>query len=152
MISFCVLSCFSHVWLFAFLWTVAHQAPLSIEFSRQEYWSGLPCPPPGDFLDWGIKPTSPAASALQADSLPLSYQGNSWSRSSPPKAHILAAPPSSLSQWRAVLPPSALVSWHRAPAQRTWIFCFLSNFMDPLTQLGSKSKGAKQELKLCPAN
>ena len=41
----CVLSRFSHVWLFATLWTVAHQAPLSKGLSRQEYWSGLPCPP-----------------------------------------------------------------------------------------------------------
>ena len=45
-----VLSCFSHVRLFATPWTVACQAPLSMEFSRQEYWSGLPCPPPGIFL------------------------------------------------------------------------------------------------------
>ena len=45
---------------------VAHQAPLSMEFSRQEYWSGLPFPTPGDLLDPGIKPGSPA---LQADSL-----------------------------------------------------------------------------------
>ena len=41
----CVLSCFSHVQLFATEWTVTHQAPLSMGFSRQEYWSGLPCPP-----------------------------------------------------------------------------------------------------------
>ena len=47
-----VLSCFSHVWLFA--WTVVLQAPLSMEFSRQEYWSGLPWPPPGDLPDPGI--------------------------------------------------------------------------------------------------
>ena len=47
--------------------TVAHQAPLSMEFSRQEYWSGLPCPPPGDLPDPGIQFRSPA---LQADSLP----------------------------------------------------------------------------------
>ena len=40
--------------------TVAHQAPLSMGFSRQEYWSGLPCPPPGDLPDPGIKPESPA--------------------------------------------------------------------------------------------
>ena len=52
---------------------VAHQAPLSMGFSRQEYWSGLPYPPPGDFTDPGIRPASPA---LQADSLPLSYQGS----------------------------------------------------------------------------
>ena len=50
----------------ATLWTIAHQTPLSMGFSRQEYWSGLPCPPPpGDLPDPGIKPTS----ALQADSL-----------------------------------------------------------------------------------
>ena len=46
--------------LFATPWTAAHQAPLSIGFSRQEYWSGLPCPPPGDLPDPGIKLTSPA--------------------------------------------------------------------------------------------
>jgi len=40
------------------LWTIAHQVPLSMGFSRQEYWSGLPCPPPGDLLDPGINPTS----------------------------------------------------------------------------------------------
>ena len=52
----CVLSHFSHVRLFATLWTVARQAPLSMGFSRQEYWSGLPCPPPGDLPYPGIKP------------------------------------------------------------------------------------------------
>ena len=47
-------------------WTVAHQAPLSMGFRRQEYWSGWPLPPPGDLPDPGIEPGSPA---LQADSL-----------------------------------------------------------------------------------
>ena len=56
----------SRVRLFATLWTVAHQAPLSMGFSRQEYWSGLPFPSPGDLPDPGIKPRSPA---LQADAL-----------------------------------------------------------------------------------
>ena len=46
--------------LFVTLWTVAHQAPLSMGFSRQDYSSGLPCPPPGDLPNPGIKPTSPA--------------------------------------------------------------------------------------------
>ena len=46
------------VQLFTIPWTVAHQAPLSMEFSRQEYWSGLPFPPPGDLLDPGIEPAS----------------------------------------------------------------------------------------------
>ena len=50
----CVLSRFSCVRLFATLWTVACQVPLSIGFSRQEYWSGLPCPPPGDLPNPGV--------------------------------------------------------------------------------------------------
>ena len=50
-------------------WTIALQAPLSMGFSRQEFWSGLPCPSPGDLPDPGIKLSSPA---LQVDSLPLS--------------------------------------------------------------------------------
>ena len=50
----------SHVWLFATLWTVAQQASLSMGFSRQEYWSGLPFPPPRDLSDPGIEPESPA--------------------------------------------------------------------------------------------
>ena len=57
---------FSHVQLFARPWTVAHQASLSMEFSRQEYWSGLPFPSPGDLPDPGIEPGSPA---LQVDPL-----------------------------------------------------------------------------------
>ena len=52
----CVLSRFSCIQLFATPWTVAHQAPLSMGFSRQEYWSGLPFPPPGDLPNTGIKP------------------------------------------------------------------------------------------------
>ena len=56
----------SRVQLFATPWTVAHQAPPSMGFSRQEYWSGLPFPSPGDLPDPGIKPMSPA---LEADAL-----------------------------------------------------------------------------------
>ena len=48
----------SHVQLFATLWTVAFQAPLSMGFSRQKHWSGLPCPPPGDLPNSGVKPAS----------------------------------------------------------------------------------------------
>ena len=57
---------FSHVQLFATPWTVAHEAPPSMGFSRQEYWSGLPFPSPGDLPNPGIKPGSPA---LQTDAL-----------------------------------------------------------------------------------
>ena len=66
----CVWSHFRRVWLCATLWTVACQAPLSMGFSRQEYWSELPCFPPGDLPDPKIKPTSFKSPALQADSLP----------------------------------------------------------------------------------
>ena len=57
----CVLSHFSHVRLFATLWPLVLQAPLSVGFSRQEYWSGLPCPPPGALPTQGLNPplTSP---------------------------------------------------------------------------------------------
>ena len=63
---------FRHVQLFATPWTLTHQTPLSMEFSQQEYWSGLPCHPPGDFLDPGIEPVSPA---LHVDSLPAEPSG-----------------------------------------------------------------------------
>ena len=54
----------SRVRLFATPWTIAHWAPLSMGFPRQEYWSGLPFPLPGDLLDPGIEPGSPASPAL----------------------------------------------------------------------------------------
>ena len=62
--SCCVLSRFSSVQLIATPWTVALQVPLFMGFSRQEYWSGLPCPPPGNLPDPGIKPTSLLSPAL----------------------------------------------------------------------------------------
>ena len=67
-----VLSCFSRVRLFVTPWTVSRQAPLSMELSRQEYWSGLPFPCPGDLPHPGTEPMSPA---LQADSLPSEPSG-----------------------------------------------------------------------------
>ena len=65
----------SRVQLFATPWTVAHQAPPSMGFSRQEYWSGLPFPSPGDLPDPGIEPRSPA---LQADTLTSEPPGELW--------------------------------------------------------------------------
>ena len=61
---------FSRVQLFTTLWSVAHQAPPSMEFSRQEYWSGLPFPPPGNLPDPGIEYMT---RALQVDCLQLSH-------------------------------------------------------------------------------
>ena len=64
----------SHVWLFVTPWTVAFQAPLSMGLSRQEYWSGLPFPSPGDLPNPGIEPRSPE---LQADFLLSAPPGKS---------------------------------------------------------------------------
>ena len=73
----CILSHFSHVSLFPSLWTVARQAPLSMGFSRQEQWSGLPGPPPGDPPHPGTEPASPTSPAFQVDSLPTEPPGKS---------------------------------------------------------------------------
>ena len=116
----CMLSLFSRVWLFVTRWTVACQAPLSMGSSRQEYRSGLSCPPPGDLTDPGIKPMSPA---LQAASLLLIYWGSPRISYMQPEQKIVSAPkafspaskqiPTSL---RSVLCGSAfcLRHWHTA--------------------------------------
>ena len=75
----------SRVWLFLTPWTVACQTPPSMGFSRQEYWSGLPFPSPGDLLDPGIEPQSPT---LQADSLLSEPPGNPFIAPSP--THVCA--------------------------------------------------------------
>ena len=62
----CMLSCFRGVPLFSTLWTVSHQTPLSMRFSRQEYWSGLPCHSPGNLSNPGIEPVFLMSPALAA--------------------------------------------------------------------------------------
>ena len=59
----------SHAWLFASPWTVTHQAPLSMGFSKQDYWNGLPFPPPQHHLNRGTRPTSPLSPALAGGTL-----------------------------------------------------------------------------------
>ena len=82
-----VLCCgFSHVQLCVTQWTAVHQAPLFTGFSRQEYWSGLPCPPPGDLPNPGIKPASLKSPALA---------GEVFTTSAPP---TLPPPPGSSNQ------------------------------------------------------
>ena len=66
-----VLSHFSHVWLFAALWTIARQPPLSLGLSRQEYWDGLPFLPPGDLPNPGIQPASLQFSSVAQSCLTL---------------------------------------------------------------------------------
>ena len=84
----CACRHFSCVKLLLNLWTVACQAPLSMGFSRQEYWSGLPCSPPGDFPNTGIKPVSlPSNLHWQVGSLPLVPPGDPFCL----YAHILLA-------------------------------------------------------------
>ena len=76
--SVCVLSCFSCDQFFATLWTAARQTPLSIEFARQEYWSGLPCPPPGDLPYPGFEPTSFKSPALAEGFFTTSTTWEAW--------------------------------------------------------------------------
>ena len=73
-LSSCVLS---HVQLFVTSLTVAHQAPLSMGFSKQEYFSGLPFPPPGDLPDPGTEPTSPESPALAGEFFTTEQPGKS---------------------------------------------------------------------------
>jgi len=89
-----VLSCFSHVRLFATSWTIACQASLSTGFPREEYWSGLSCPPSGDLPNAGIEPESLASPALAGgffttsvtwEALKLARAG-SFNRSTKPEA------------------------------------------------------------------
>ena len=86
----CIHVCFlSHVWPFVTPRTVAHQASLSMGFSRQEYWSGLPFPPPGDLPNPRIEPMSPAASALAGGFFTTEPLGKSQSVSGFSFLHIL---------------------------------------------------------------
>ena len=75
----CVLS---HVQLFLSPWTVAHLAPLSMEFSRQEYWSGFPFPSLGDLPNTGVKPTSPVSPDLPGRFFTIASPGKSLSKTS----------------------------------------------------------------------
>ena len=88
-----MLSHFSCILLFVAPWTAAHQAPLSMGFSRQEYWNGSPCPPPGDIPHPGIEPMTPVSPALQVDSLPLSHP------EAPKNGHALEQIPVLLRLW-----------------------------------------------------
>ena len=82
-----VLSRFSRIWLFAIPWIVAHQPPLSMGFSRQEYWSGLPCPPPRDLPDPGIKPASLTSPALASRFFTI------WATKEAQQSHTFGYPP-----------------------------------------------------------
>ena len=80
----CMLSHFNHVWLFVSLWTVTPQAPLSLVYSRQESWNGMPCPPPGHLPNPGIKPVSLMSPTLAGKSFTTGVTGK------PQSLHIFA--------------------------------------------------------------
>ena len=88
-----MLSCFSHFRLFATLWIVTHQVPLSMGFSRQEYWIGLSCPLPGDLPDPEVKPTSliPPALASRFFTTSTTWKGPQLQRSFPKKLEVQAS-------------------------------------------------------------
>ena len=116
----------SRVWLFATPWTVAYQAPLSMEFSSQDYWSGLPFPSPGDLPNPGIEPRSPA---LQTGALPSEPRNNktiSWFAT--PWTVAYQAPPSmGLSRqeyWSGLPFPSPMhesEKWKWSRFSRVWL-------------------------------
>ena len=106
-----LLSC---VWLFATPWTVAHQAPWSLGFSRQECWSGLPFPSPGHLPDPGIKPRSPI---LRADALPSEPPGKPTPWTSP-RAQIEVI----LSGWKKMIFPLAeSYEWIETSQAEEWV-------------------------------
>ena len=88
---YAMLSSFSHAQLLAIPHIVACQGPLPMGFSRQEYWSGLPCPPPGDLLNPGIKPTSLTSSVLASRFITTSTTWEAWKslRLRPKSFHFL---------------------------------------------------------------
>ena len=119
--------CFSRVCLFVTLWTLAHQAALSMGTSRQEYWSDLPCPPPGDLPDPGIEPTSLMSPALAGGSLPLVPPGKPLEVTQI-RAFLLNSPFFSGSQTRLLI--SSLL-YHYLPIQWpawSWTFSIVSCF------------------------
>ena len=123
----------SHILLLVTSWTVAHQAPLSVEFSQWENWSGLIFPAPGDFLDPGIEPMSPVSPALAGGFCSLSYLGSNlshlgaaffsyWRRKWQPTPVFL---PGESHGWRSLVGYSP-----RVAKSRTWLhFHFTSLFL-----------------------
>ena len=114
----CVPSCFSHVWLLAVPWTVACQAPQFMGFSRQEYWSGFPCPSPGDLSDPGIEPLSLASPALAGGFFTTSTtcgEGNGT-----PFQYSCLENPVDGGAWRAAV--------HGVTEGRTWLSNFTFTF------------------------
>ena len=102
---------------FCTLWTVAHQAPQSMGFSRQEYWSGLPClpPPPEDLPDPGIRPVSLKSPALAGGAWQAIVHGVAKSRTGLKRLHLLTSLP--------LRPPGKPSWWYRGPRICSACYC-----------------------------
>ena len=120
-----VLSHFSHVQLCATLWTVAHQAPLSMGLSRQESWSGLPCPSSRDFLIRGLNPCLLHLLQWQVGSFPLAPPGkpisNTYIPPIPFSCLITSAGTLSV-RWQIHGPPAMVAHAHQTPEPITALF------------------------------
>ena len=108
------VSCFSCVQLFVTLWTIARQVLLSIGFSRQEYWSGLPCPPPGQFPIQGSNPHLLCLLHWQAGSLPLAPPG---------KPHTYNNTPLVKKGWRRQWHPTPVLLPGKSHGWRSLVGC-----------------------------
>ena len=112
----CVLSAFNRVWLSVTPWTIAHQAPLSMGFSRQEYWSGFQCPPPGALPNPGMEPGSPT---MQVDSLLSEPSGKPYESK---VMHFITFPLPPNEERRPIPAPEpwAKISWQHVPCHEPW--------------------------------
>ena len=106
---------FSNIWLFATLWTIAHQVPLSIGFSKQEYWSGLPCPPPRDLPAPGSNLISYIYLYWQVGSLLLGPVVKGW------EAPWWAEKAKILEEQGWWYPRSQVSPWNRPPSVNPWL-------------------------------
>ena len=115
-----MLSCFSRAQLFVTLWTVARQASLPMGFSRQEYWSGLPFPSPGDLPHPGIKPRSPT-SALAGGFFTTGFPGGSAGKESTCNEGDLGSIPGLVrSQEEGMATHSSVLAWRSPMDREAW--------------------------------
>ena len=162
----CLLSCFNRVWICVTLWSVAHEAPLSMGFSRQENWSGLSCPPPGDLPDPGIKPVSLMSAALAGGFFTMRATWVSESHSvmsntlwphglySPPRSSIHETLPARILEWVVIpfsrdlpnpglnsgLPHGRQILYHLSH-QRSPIYLSSTTYL-PFCSTGGETKGS----------
>ena len=131
---------FSRVQLFVTLWTVALQAPLSMGFSRQEYWSGLPCRPPGDLPNPGIEPMSLTSSALAGRFFSTSITWEAPSKN----AGLFKFPQKPPTLWMEFICLCKIVTWYLQKERKgSLINKFTTGFKENQIELTKKKKKKK---------